>query len=149
MTGQTQDDNAASAPTGPVIPPGETLRRSVPEAATDGDGLPTSSAFIRSSHDEMMSTLRGRVTGEEAAARWASTSQLVGVWPVETADLQSLERAAYDDAGQPCACGGEDCPPYPDDHASVDLRDLTRGRREKIARALKERARDLGPIHLV
>ena len=149
MTNQPNEDPAAPEPTGPAIPPGETLRRSVPEAVTNGDGQLTSSAFIRSSHDDMMSTFRECVSGEEAAARWSGKSRLVGVWPVETAKLASLSCAAYDDGGQPCACGSSDCPPYPGDHASVDLRGLSRGRREKFAKAMKERANELGPICLL
>lgn len=148
MTTHTGDQTPA--PTGPVIHPGEVLRRSVPEAATDpATGKPASSAFIRSSHDEMMSTLRGSVSGEEAATRWSGKSKLVGVWPVETTKLDSLSRVAYDDGGQPCACGADDCPPYPDDHASVDLRVGTRGERERFAKKMKDRANELGPVHLV
>jgi hypothetical protein len=149
VTNQPAED--APQPTGPVISPGETLRRSVPEAAADDDGRPMSSAFLWSSHDKMMSTFRGTVSGEEAVARWTSpNSRLVGVWPVETAHLAELDRVAYDDGGQPCACGDSGCDAYPADHASVEMRDMSsRGRREKFARALKERAKELGPIHVV
>lgn len=148
MTGQPTEGGTPK-PTGPVIPPGEVLRRSVPEAAADAEGRPTSSAFIRSSHDEMMSTLRETVSGQEAAARWTGTSHLLGVWPVETAHLDSLSYVAYGDGGRPCACGTDDCPPYPEDHASVDLRGVSRGRREKFAQQMKARAKELGPIYVV
>jgi hypothetical protein len=145
----SQPEDASAKPTGPVIPPGEVLRRSVPEAATDAEGMPTSSAFIRSTHDAMMSTLRSNVSGHDTAARWTGRSQLAGVWPVETTHLHSHSQVAYADGGQPCGCGASDCAPYPADHASVDLRGLSRGRREKLAQQMKIRARELGPIYLV
>lgn len=139
-------------PTGPPVPRGEILSRSVPAAVADEDGRPTSSAFTRSSHDGLMSTFRQDLPAAEVAERWTGTSRLAGVWAVDMVHLETISRVAYADAGQPCACEGkmDDCEgPYPADHASVELRDLTkRSQLEKAAKAMKLRALEFGPLHV-
>ena len=120
------------------------------------DGTPGSSAFIASSHDGMMSTLRERVEPDDAARRWSGKSPLAGVWPVAVedgdvlgVDGDGLEVASYADGGHPCACGGGDptcAGAYPSDHSSVDLRPATRPRRERIAKQLSQRAALVGAL---
>jgi len=139
--------STALQPSGPIIGGGETLRRTVTEAQTADDGKPMSSAFHCSSHDSMMSTFQGYVSGEEAVTRWVGKSPVDAVWPVETDLLKGLLLQSYADGGKPCACPAECSETYPPDHASVDLRLVSRKDRERHARAMKARAVGLGPIY--
>lgn len=136
-------------PTGAQVSGPETLRRSVPVALLKEDGQPSSSAFIASSHDGMMSTLRERVAAEDAADRWKGKSPLAGVWPVAVDGGEANGAKVYDDGDEPCACGGsaDGCGgPYPTDHASVDLRPFGRSRRERIAKQLRDAAVNDGAL---
>ena len=139
----------AHTPTGRPLSGSETLRRSVPLTMMKADGTPSSSAFVRSTHDLMVSTVRGSVDPENVAARWAGSSRLAGVWPIELSECASRDLPVYDDAQHPCACGGlgKQCDgPYPRDHASVDLRAVTRSKGERLARQLRDFAVGAGPL---
>ncbi|MFE4001485.1 hypothetical protein ACFX43_22150 [Nocardioides sp. YIM B13467] len=137
------------APTGPEIRGPEVLRRVVPEAAMKDDGRPSSSAFMRSSHDSMMSTFREGVPVEDVAAAWKGKSPLAGVWPVGVIDGSANGAKVYDDGLKPCACGGanDGCEgDYPDGHASVDLREIGRSRRERLAKQFRDAAVQNGAL---
>ena len=148
----TQPDESATAqvPTGPVLSSPERLRRNVHDGAMRSDGSPGSSAFNPSTHDGMMSTFRESVTPEDSAARWSGRFPLVGVWPVEVEECASLDLPVYDDADRGCACGGEDgCDSnYPQDHASVDMRHLTRAQRERKAKQIRDLSVKAGELFL-
>lgn len=131
------------APTGPELAGPEFLRRVVPAAAMKDDGLPSSSAFMRSSHDEMMSTFREEIPVEDVADAWKGKSPMAGVWPVAVAGGTANGAKVYGDGLKPCACGGakDGCEgDYPEGHASVDLREIGRSRRERLAKQFRDAA---------
>lgn len=142
-------DDTQPAATGPRLDDeSEVLRRNVPRSMLHDDA-PMWGAFKESSHDRMASTLRERVTPEEAAATWSGRGELAGTWPILVATATMAKLPCYDDGLQPCGCG--DCGDfYPEHHASVDSRGLeTRGMRERAARELQQAAIATGPLYRV
>lgn len=142
------DAKPAMAPTGPALPTEEVLQRVVGRASMAFDGLkPLRGAFIRASHDHMMSTAREAATLDEVFAVLAMETS-VGVWPVPVSVAEAHDRPAYGDAGQPCGCVEPGCEQvYPVQHASVDLREASRKERERFAGACLDEAIKRGPIH--